>query len=116
MKRERDEFDPPAPSVWRYVAWITVAVVVWIGLFAMTSSTESAAAPRPVCVERSAAHAAKHGETRKQDSRTHVRMGQLPTCGLEEASSGYRPTKSFDGDRKRNRDKKSRYCRKRWFC
>ena len=61
-----------------------------------------------VCEPRSAAHVRQHGGY-AADSRWHVRHGERPTCQPEKQSrSG-----GSDGGSK---DKKSRFCRKRWFC
>ena len=119
VKRERDEFDPPPTKLWVYTAWITAAFVVWGLLFAGTADAS------PVCVHRSAAHAAEHGTTVAADSRWHVRHGELPTCGHE--NDGQRASDDRDDRRDRseyrpskkrwfNDDGKSRFCRKRWWC
>ena len=116
-RRDRDEFDPPPVKVWVWTTWVTAAFIVWGLLFAGTAEAS------PVCVHRSAAHAAEHGTTSAADSRSHVRNGERPTCGQENDGRS-------DSDRERQRDSngeffwpfeddrdgKSRYCRRRWFC
>jgi len=61
-----------------------------------------------LCEVRSEAHYEKHGGL-VADSAWHVSRGELPTCQPSERQEASRD-KSEDGD------KKSRYCRKRWFC
>jgi hypothetical protein len=73
---------------------------------ALVPAPEASAVP---CAPRSAAHVAEHGGM-AEDSRWHVANGQLPTCN-EEASSA-RENDNPD----RDRDGKSRYCRRHWFC
>lgn len=91
---------------------------VWIAALAtMVGGLVSApsAGAQPVCEHRSAAHAAEHGTTVEADSRWHVARGELPTCMSEPASNTSDTGKSerFDD---RDKDRKSRYCRKHWFC
>ena len=108
--RKRDQFDPPRNSPWRYAAWLSAAFIVW-GLL-MGGVVTADASP---CVNRSVAHAAKMGETVASDSRYHVLRGELPTCG-QESSSGYNGETYRDSDGGKDRDRKSRFCRKRWWC
>lgn len=65
-----------------------------------------------LCEVRSEAHAAEHGETVASDSRWHVLNGELPTCGAGE------PHDTAESSRYASDEpgKKSRYCKKRWFC
>ncbi|QFG12584.1 hypothetical protein PBI_TOAKA_85 [Mycobacterium phage Toaka] len=60
----------------------------------------------PLCEVRSAAHIAEHGGL-LADSSYHVQHGELPTCDTsDQARQGDEP----------QRDKKSRFCRKKWYC
>ena len=61
------------------------------------------------CEYRSAKHVAEHGGL-AADSAWHVAHGELPTCDPDGQDRAKRS--SGDGDR----DKKSRFCRKRWWC
>ncbi|QBP30563.1 hypothetical protein SEA_CHARM_82 [Mycobacterium phage Charm] len=66
-----------------------------------------AAASPLTCEVRSNAHVAEHGGL-LADSSYHVSHGELPTCdgSQDQARKG--------GDD--NRDNKSRFCRKKWYC
>lgn len=64
------------------------------------------------CEVRSEAHAIERGETVASDSRWHVLNGELPTCGAGDDS----PAASSSGYDSDEPGKKSRYCRKKWFC
>ena len=108
--RERDEFDPPRPSAWRYAAWISAAFITW-GMLFSAAVPEAGAAP---CVNRSTAHAVDNGTTVAGDSRYHVLRGELPTCGQEGAQESTQ--RQYDGSDYKKRDSKSRFCLKRWWC
>ena len=63
-----------------------------------------------LCEVRSPAHYEQHGGL-KADSAWHVANGELPTCdgdGSPKAESS-----RYDSDEP---GKKSRYCRKKWWC
>ena len=110
IMRKRDQFDPPRNSPWRYAAWLSAAFIVW-GLL-MGGAVTADASP---CVNRSVAHAVENGTTVAGDSRYHVLRGELPTCG-QESSSGYNGETYRDSDGGKDRDSKSRFCRKRFWC
>ena len=88
---------------------IAGAVLASAGLLGgmWVSTPEASAVP---CEHRSAAHIAEHGGL-AADSRWHVAHGQLPTCGAEQQQEA-KPAP----EKKRDDGKKSRFCRKRWFC
>ena len=65
-----------------------------------------------LCEVRSEAHALEHGETVASDSRWHVLNGELPTCGVGDGSPKAESSR-YDSDEP---GKKSRYCRKKWWC
>lgn len=94
---------------------VTAAVGAGVAIAAMLLAQPADAAP--LCEHRSAAHIAKHGGLRA-DSAWHVANGELPTCDPGES---YRDSlKSEFGESSsetdKNTERKSRYCRKRWFC
>ena len=96
------------------IRWAVVAAAAFTAFGIVFGGTVPEAASSLLCVERSAAHAASHGTTVAGDSRWHVLRGELPTCGVDKASGDsveFKPQ-----DKKSNRDKKSRFCRKRWWC
>lgn len=71
------------------------------------------------CAHRSAKHVAEHGGL-KADSAWHESHGQLPTCDNSN-SSGNNSARSHDSDRNSSKDssddeRKSRWCRKHWYC
>lgn len=61
----------------------------------------------PLCEVRSDAHVAEHGGF-YADSAYHIQHGELPTC------NGSQDSARQGGDD--HRDKKSRHCRKNWYC
>lgn len=93
---------------------VTGSVIMFGGLM-----LAPVAGAQPVCADRSASHAAEHGTTVAADSRWHVSRGELPTCGADSgesvADTREDSVERFDDDN-RDSDRKSRYCRKHWFC
>ncbi|UVF60947.1 hypothetical protein SEA_FAYELY_85 [Mycobacterium phage Fayely] len=68
------------------------------------------ASSAPLCEVRSDAHVAEHGGL-TADNSYHIQHGELPTC------NGSEQTATQGGDSTDNdRDNKSRYCRKHWYC
>ena len=68
-----------------------------------------------LCEVRSDAHIAKYGGLAK-DSAEHIARGELPTCDPnppQEAQSHQAESSQYDSDEP---GKKSRYCRKKWYC
>ncbi|AGK86110.1 hypothetical protein SEA_KERBEROS_83 [Mycobacterium phage Kerberos] len=63
----------------------------------------------PLCEYRSAAHIAEHGGF-AADNAWHIAHGDLPTCDTDSNAA------RRGDDRNDDRDKKSRFCRKRWWC
>lgn len=63
----------------------------------------------PLCEHRGEAHIAKHGGLLK-DSAEHVARGELPMC--DPSPQGQTAQRVNNNDR----DGKSRFCRKRWYC
>ncbi|WP_110570799.1 DUF7199 family protein [Mycolicibacterium hassiacum] len=61
----------------------------------------------PLCEYRSQAHIAEHGGF-NADNAWHIAHGDLPTCNTDSSAR--------KGDDRRDHDKKSRFCRKRWWC
>lgn len=86
----------------RFVAAIGLAVVV------STTVLPGTAYAGITCEHRSDKHVSSHGGVKK-DSAYHVMRGELPTCDDEKESGA-------DNDSQKGRDKKSRFCRRRWFC
>lgn len=64
------------------------------------------ASSAPLCEVRSSAHIAEHGGF-YADSAYHIQHGELPTCNPDSSAR--------QGDNT-DRDSKSRYCRKKWYC
>ncbi|AVO22392.1 hypothetical protein PBI_SMEAGOL_79 [Mycobacterium phage Smeagol] len=95
-----------ASLVWFVVGAAMLAAVV---LAPSARATEGFAG----CTHRSAAHQAEHGGL-KADSAWHVAHGDLPTCDQEKESESKHGSAGQGKDR--GKDKKSRYCRKRWYC
>ncbi|QBJ01167.1 hypothetical protein PBI_ARISSANAE_82 [Mycobacterium phage Arissanae] len=60
----------------------------------------------PLCEVRSDAHVAEHGGL-MADSVWHIQHGERPTCNPQDSAR--------QGDNHSD-DKKSRFCRKRWYC
>jgi hypothetical protein len=88
------------------VAWLVAVQLA----FGMALATAYEADAGPLCEVRSAAHIAKYGGLAK-DSAEHVARGELPTCDPAESSEASHASQSND-----DRDGKSRYCKRRWFC
>lgn len=87
------------------VLWLSVGLVTFGFALSVAFSPPASAAPSAECL----AHLARVGKTEAADQRYWLQRGQTPRkCPLrgESASSS----------EKRDDDKKSRYCRKRWFC
>lgn len=63
-----------------------------------------------LCEVRSQAHIEKYGGLLK-DSAEHVARGELPTCNPDKPAKA--ESSQYDSDEP---GKKSRYCKKRWFC
>jgi hypothetical protein len=82
---------------------ITVFASLSVGLSPQVASADAA------CEFRSAKHVAEHGGL-AADSAWHVANGELPTCDPDSKQRA----KRSDGDG--GKDKKSRFCRKRWWC
>ncbi|QBJ04888.1 hypothetical protein SEA_ELEPHANTOON_87 [Mycobacterium phage Elephantoon] len=68
------------------------------------------ASSAPLCEVRSDAHVAEHGGL-TADSSYHIQHGELPTCNGSEQTA-----RQGDESRDNDRDNKSRYCRKHWYC
>ena len=86
------------------IALLVAAAFTGLGL---VTSQPAEAAP---CVHRGHSHIAQHGGL-YADNAWHVSHGQPPSCdpGGDEPASNQRDDRDDD-------DRKSRYCRKRWFC
>jgi len=85
-----------------------VAVILGTAAVLLLVAPEAGASP---CEHRSSRHISEHGGL-AADSAWHVAHGQLPTCGQEASRQ-----RAEDGSRKsEERDRKSRFCRKRWWC
>lgn len=97
----------------RWVVRLVAALVIALGTVAL--APVGIAGAGPVCEHRSAAHIERHGGL-TADSAWHVRHGQRPTCGADEASRDGGPKASAGKDKGKDRDRKSRFCRKRWWC
>ena len=84
--------------------------------YALVAAQPASAGPSPECL----AHLERVGKTEKQDQRYWLERGQLPRkCPLREEASQPSESKSSASradDRDDDRDKKSRFCRKRWWC
>lgn len=98
------------------VVWLLAALAVTFAVV-LAPAGEAGAAPSPECL----AHLERVGVTEKQDQRYWLERGQLPRkCPLREDASEPskdRKTEARKDDRKdEDRDKKSRFCRKRWWC
>ncbi|QBP31459.1 site-specific recombination directionality factor RDF [Mycobacterium phage Miramae] len=52
------------------------------------------------------------------DRRFHLERGEFSPCTEHDANDGLLPKASSDGgkDKDKDRDKKSRHCRKHWYC
>ncbi|AFU20704.1 hypothetical protein SEA_CHUPACABRA_80 [Mycobacterium phage Chupacabra] len=68
----------------------------------------------PACEARGAAHVERYGGLAK-DSADHIARGELPTCDPY-AEQQREPERKASHDNDRDRDRKSRFCRKHWFC
>ena len=77
-------------------------------MFLILSPTHTAQA-KPACEYRSAKHVAEHGGL-AADSAWHVANGELPTCDVDSGQKAKRGGGSKDDKRK------SRFCRKKWYC
>lgn len=62
------------------------------------------------CEDRGYRHYEENG--REKDTAFHVSRGELPTCHDDDKTTVSRPTKKS----KKDRDGKSRFCRKHWWC
>ncbi|AER48270.1 hypothetical protein SEA_KOKO_85 [Mycobacterium phage Koko] len=84
-----------------------LVLVLSLLVLLLALSRMPAAGAAPLCEVRGEAHQLEHGGF-KADSLWHVAHGERPTCGGEDSHA-----RQGDDD---HRDKKSRYCRKHWFC
>lgn len=66
------------------------------------------------CEHRSAVHVAEHGGL-AADSAWHVAHGDLPTCDTS-ASEPYTHERLDSSSDEKGKGKKSRFCRRHWFC
>lgn len=87
----------------RWVVFWALSGLLAFGIaLSVAFSPEASAGP---CEYRSERHQLEHGGF-TADNAWHLSRGELPTCQAEASSSSS----------KASEDKKSRYCRKRWFC
>ncbi|AXC33344.1 hypothetical protein SEA_DUBLIN_70 [Mycobacterium phage Dublin] len=95
----------------RWIAWFIAIYLV--GLMIVFFGNTTARADEWDCTPRSEKHVTEHGGLRA-DSIWHVAHGELPTC--EPKSAGRE--RSHDDSRKKEdeKDSKSKFCRKHWFC
>ncbi|AHG23863.1 site-specific recombination directionality factor RDF [Mycobacterium phage EagleEye] len=84
-----------------FAGWALTVGMVVVGL-----GFPGPAAAAVTCEHRSEAHQIEHGG-HAADSAWHISRGERPTCDPDDGARQ---------DDHRDRDKKSRYCRKRWFC
>lgn len=90
-------------------------------------SVAPSASAGPGCVHRGIGHAAQHGGQVSDDA-YHLSRGEQPTCDSDEKKDESQssvsepnlgtpaishPKNSSTGD---DHERKSRFCRKRWFC
>lgn len=88
-----------------------IGSVAALGALALASPTEAAAEVSASC----AAHlASRPGETPAGDRRFHLARGEKSPCTAADAGSGAVAAAKSDGGR--DRDGKSRFCRRNWFC
>ncbi|AXH48849.1 membrane protein [Mycobacterium phage Steamy] len=88
----------------RIISALTLIAAVAVAIIVLASPPAHAG---PLCEARGQTHIDRHGGLAK-DSADHIARGELPTCdpnpeAKSDNSSGYD-------------DKKSRYCRKKWYC
>ncbi|AIK67798.1 site-specific recombination directionality factor RDF [Mycobacterium phage Piro94] len=99
-------------------------VLLTLALLALTAVAVIQVGPAPAHAEVSAecwAHLAEIPADQKTtpagDRRYHLEHGEFSPCSEQDANEGSRPAPvSRTGEDRPNDDKKSRYCRKRWFC
>lgn len=105
----------------RTAGMLVVASVVACGPLLSPAGTAYAGPP---CERRSAAHTAQHGGL-EADSAWHVRNGELPTCNGDNEGEDQQP--QLDdvqkpqwnynrGNDEQPQEKKSRFCRRHWWC
>ncbi|AEL17737.1 hypothetical protein CUCO_69 [Mycobacterium phage Cuco] len=95
----------------RWLAWATALYVSVMLILFFGSAT--ARADSWDCSPRSEKHVTEHGGFRA-DSMWHVAHGELPTCEPKSADR-----KGSHKDSRKNedeKDSKSKFCRKHWFC
>ncbi|AEJ93443.1 site-specific recombination directionality factor RDF [Mycobacterium phage Benedict] len=93
----------------RLLLTLVVLVLATILLSLPGVIVEASAAP---CIPRSETHVTKHGGL-KADSAWHVANGELPTCDSRSHRSDTEKSSSEDTH---DDERKSRFCRKRWWC
>ncbi|QJD52044.1 hypothetical protein PBI_MK4_72 [Mycobacterium phage MK4] len=92
---------------------VFASILAALGLLLLTPVSAQAS---PTCEYRSAAHIAEHGGL-KADSAWHVAHGDRPTCDPDRHSDESTVVKTpTNNDSDRDEGKKSRFCRKHWFC
>ncbi|AHY27143.1 RDF protein [Mycobacterium phage Phantastic] len=90
---------------------VFATILAALGLLLLTPVSAQAS---PTCEYRSAAHIAEHGGF-AADNAWHIAHGDLPTCDPEPEQGSVQP--STDNYQDRDDDgRKSRFCRKHWFC
>ncbi|UVK64288.1 membrane protein [Mycobacterium phage SydNat] len=101
----------------RWIAWFIAIYLA--GLMIVFFGNATARADEWDCTPRSEKHVTEHGGHRT-DSAWHVANGELPTCGDERRTNDEAKRSSKEAKRsskdKDDHDKKSRFCRKRWWC
>lgn len=74
----------------------------------------------PAAAESCEAHLAKHGTSREADIAYHLANGGESPCGYvieQQQSQQQRSDKQQDTSyNDKSNDRKSKYCRQRWFC
>ncbi|AOQ28001.1 site-specific recombination directionality factor RDF [Mycobacterium phage Mundrea] len=55
-------------------------------------------------------------KTPAADRRFHLERGEFSPCTEQDANDGLLPKASSDDGKKKDDDKKSRHCRKHWYC
>ena len=93
--------------------WAAALFIIGLTIFALAvifAYTPEAHAVTPLCEARGQAHIDRHGGLWK-DSADHVARGELPTCDPNPEASEAKADNTNPSD-----EKKSRYCRKHWYC